>query len=49
VTNESHYPVLIVQNDKGVLHSVHVDGLSEEPVVELIVQVIEEPNLFNSI
>ena len=40
--------VCIIHNGKE-MHSCRVEILSEMPVVDVIVQVVEEPNLFNSI
>jgi len=44
-----HPNVALVINQRGERHSVRVDILSDEPVVDYVVEVIEEPNLFNQI
>ncbi len=44
-----HPQVSLVINQRGEKHSVRTDFLSDAPVVDYIVQVIEEPNLFNQL
>jgi len=47
IIKKSHPNVWLVQNVRGVIHSVTSDAVSEEMVVDVVIQVFEEPNLFN--
>lgn len=41
IYNHTHHPVMLVENSKGIKHSVHLDNLQDEPVVEIITEIIE--------
>ena len=44
-----HDTVWLVENERGVQHSINPELLSETPVVDLVVEIVEEINLFNQI
>lgn len=46
VTNETHHPVMIVENTRGVRHSIRIENLSETPV--LSVEKAVEPKVKES-